>query len=84
MKQSMSGLMDRYRCADGNTRLHLYLQYPELRTEFFEIDRSDLCGKQEDRSRSARCCSPGQKSYFFGAMAGCMRRLCRGPERRTT
>ena len=35
MKQSISGLMDRYRCADGNTRLHLYLQYPELRTEFY-------------------------------------------------
>ena len=42
MKQSISGLLDRYRCADWNTRLHLYLQYPELRTEFIEIDRIDL------------------------------------------
>ena len=84
MKQSMSGLMDRYRCADGNTRLHLYLQYPELRTEFFEIDRIDLCRKQVDLTRSARCCSTVQKSRFFGIMAGCMGRLCHGPERRTT
>ncbi len=84
MKHSIGGLMDRYRCADWNTRLHLYLQYPELRTEFIEIDRSDLCREQEDRPHNARCCSTVQKSPFFGAMAGCMRRLCRGPERRTT
>ena len=84
MKQSISGLIDRYRCADGNTRLHLYLQYPELRGEFFEIDRSDLWRKQEDRRDSARCCSMVQKNNFFGVMAGCMRRLCRVPERRTT
>jgi hypothetical protein len=84
MKHVISGLMDRYRDADGNTRLHLYLQYPELRTEFFEIDRIDLCRKPEDRTRSARCCSTVQKGRFFGIMAGCMGRLCRGPERRTT
>ena len=84
MKQSISGLLDRYRCADWNTRLHLYLQYPDLRTEFIEIDRSDLCRKQEERTRSARCISTVQKGNFFGVMAGCMRRLCRGPERRTT
>ncbi len=62
MKQSISGLMDRYRAADGNTRLHLYLQYPELRAEFIEIDRSDLGRKQEDRSRSAGCTSTVQKA----------------------
>jgi hypothetical protein len=84
MKQSISGLLDKYRYADCNTRLHLYLQYPDLRTEFIEIDRSDLCRKQEDRMRSAKCISTVQKSNFFGVMAGCMRRLCRGPERRTT
>ena len=84
MKQNISGLLDRYRCADWNTRLHLYLQYPDLRAEFIEIDRIDLCRKQEDRTRNARCISTVQKSHFFGVMAGCMRRLCRGPERRTT
>ena len=84
MKQSISGLLDRYRCADGNTRLHLYLQYPDLRTEFIEVDRSDFCRKQEDRMRSAGCISTVAKSHFLGSMAGCMRRLCRGPERRTT
>ena len=84
MRQSISGLLDRYRCADGNTRLHLYLQYPELRSEFFAIDRSDLCRKQEDRRCNAKCCSTVQKSHFFGVAAGCMRRLCHGPEQRTT
>ena len=84
MKQSISGLLDRYRYADGNTRLHLYLQYPDLRIEFIEIDRSDLCRKREDHVRSAKCISAVPKSHFFGVMAGCMRRLCRGPERRAT
>ncbi len=84
MKHSISGLLDRYRDADGNTRLHLYLQYPELRAEFFEIDRSDLCRKQEDSTRSTRCVSAVRRSSFFGLTAGCMRRLCRGPERRAT
>jgi hypothetical protein len=84
MNQSISGLFDGYRCADWNTRLHLYLQYPELRTEFIEIDRSDLCRKQEDHMRRDRCISTVRRGNFFGVMAGCMRRLCRGPERRTT
>ena len=84
MKQRISGLHDRYRCADGNTRLHLYLQYPDLRTEFIEIDRIDLGRKEADRTDSARCISMVQKSRFFGVMAGCMRRFCRGPERRAT
>jgi hypothetical protein len=84
MKQSISGLLDKYRCADGNTRLNLYLQYPKLRTEFIEIDRSDLCREQEDRTRSDGCVSTVQKGHFFGVIAGCMRKLCRGPERRIT
>ncbi len=84
MNQSISGLLDRYRCADWNTRLHLYLQYPDLRIEFIEIDRNDLCRKQEDRTQNARCIATVQKGHFFGVLAGCMRRLCRGPEQRTT
>ena len=84
MKQNISSLLDRYREADWNTRLHLYLQYPDLRDEFIEIDRVDLCREQEDRTRSAGCISTVQKSHFFGVMAGCMRRLCRGPEQRAT
>lgn len=84
MKRSMSDLMDRYRDASGNTRLHLYLQYPELRAEFIEIDRSDLCRKKGDRTRSDGCSSEVRKRPFFGAMAGCMGKLCCGPERRAT
>lgn len=79
MKQGISSLIDRYRFADGNARLHLFLQYPDLRTEFIEIDRSDLCRMQEDPMRSAGCIRTVSKSHFFGTMAGCMRRLCCGP-----
>jgi len=84
MNQSISGLLDRYRCGDWNTRLNLYLQHRDLRVEFIEIDRSDLCRIEEDHIHSAGYLSAVPKSCFFGVMAGCMRRLCRGPEQRAT
>gem|GEM_PF-3746939 len=83
MKQNMGGLLERYRDADGNTRLNLYLQYRDLRTEFIEVDRCDLCRNQEDHIRHTGCCARVQKNHYFAPLAGCMRRLCRGLERRT-
>jgi len=53
MKQHIYGLLDRYREADWNTRLDLYLQYPDLRGEFLEIDRDGLCREWEDRVHCA-------------------------------
>jgi len=84
MKHGISGLLGRYRRGDWNTRLNLYLQYPDLRVEFIEIDRSDLCRNEEGQMRSAGYLSAVPKGSFFGVMAGCMRRFCRGPEQRTT
>jgi len=42
MKQTTNDLLDDYRDADLTKRLHLYLQFPELRTEFIEMDRNEL------------------------------------------
>ena len=64
MKQSISGLIDRYRCADGNTRLHLYLQYPDLRTEFIEVDRSDLCRNERITFAASDASQRFQKATF--------------------
>ena len=75
MNQNICGLLDRYREADWNTRLDLYLQHPDLRGEFIKIDRSDHCRKWEDRMRSVRGISTVQTSRLSGVMAGCMRRI---------
>ena len=42
MRRTKSDLLDEYRHADFSKRLHLYMQYPELRSEFIETDRNEL------------------------------------------
>jgi len=42
MQWTTSDLLDDYRHADFSKRLHLYLQYREVRHEFIEIDRNEL------------------------------------------
>jgi hypothetical protein len=42
MRHTTNDLMDEYLQADFTKRLHLYLQYPELRTEFTEVERENL------------------------------------------
>jgi hypothetical protein len=42
MKCTISNLLDSYRRADFSKRLHLYLQYRDLRSEFSEIERNGL------------------------------------------
>lgn len=49
MKRTTSDLLDEYKHADLNKRLHLYLQYPELRPEFIETDRNELRSGEPER-----------------------------------
>jgi hypothetical protein len=42
MKWNTNELLDAYRRADFSKRLHLYLQYRDLRPEFMEIERDAL------------------------------------------
>lgn len=41
MYRNEKKVIDEYRGADFTRRLHIYLQFPELRSEFIAIDRSD-------------------------------------------
>lgn len=41
MMNSSENIVNVYRDADFMNRLHIYLQYPELRECFFEIDQTD-------------------------------------------
>ena len=49
MKRTTSDLLDEYKHADLTKRLHLYLQYPELRPEFIETDRNELRSGEPER-----------------------------------
>ncbi|MBP1739656.1 MAG: hypothetical protein H6Q48_1949 [Deltaproteobacteria bacterium] len=42
MEWTAKDLLDEYSRADFSKRLNLYLQYPEARSEFMEIDRKGL------------------------------------------
>ena len=42
MTESYDKIISEYREADFDRRLHMYLQFPPLRSEFILIDRNDL------------------------------------------
>lgn len=42
MYMNEKDVIDEYRGADFTRRLHIYLQFPRLRSEFMAIDRNDL------------------------------------------
>jgi hypothetical protein len=42
MYRNEKKVIDEYRGADFTRRLHIYLQFPDLRSEFMAIDQSDL------------------------------------------
>ena len=41
MTNNLEEIYSRYRKADFTDRLNIYLQFPELRDEFFEIEQKD-------------------------------------------
>jgi hypothetical protein len=48
---------DVYKKADFNVRLHLYLQFPELRNDFIDIDlKESEAGFQTTTGRSSKGC----------------------------
>jgi hypothetical protein len=42
MTTTIEKIYDDYRRADFADRLYIYLQYPELRNDFLEIDRKEM------------------------------------------
>lgn len=41
MRTNLNAICGQYRKADFNDRLNIYLQFPELRHEFLEIEQKD-------------------------------------------
>ncbi len=75
MSMTTRDLLEEYRHAGLNRRLHLYLQYPDLRPEFTEMDRS--MARALNCVKGARCipaCTlkakkPGWARRLFGMKA---------------
>ncbi len=74
MSRTMRDLLDEYRHAGLNRRLHLYLQYPDLRSDFTEMDRNANLAKVQDSMPKARCTSTcslaGRKSGWAKRLFG--------------
>jgi hypothetical protein len=75
MDWAANDLLEEYRCADFNKRLHLYLQYPGLRQEFLEIDRSDLQREAPDNVPGLECFPKIRVGTCFNPKARWVRRL---------
>ena len=77
MQRTTGDLLDDYRRADFSKRLHLYLQYRELRHEFIEIDRNELppatLGNKPEYKRLPRFCNRA----FLWLIPGFVKRHCR-------
>lgn len=59
MTSNLEEIYGRYREADFMGRLHIYLQFPELRDDFLEIDRkgdNDHVGSNGTRKKPAIEC----------------------------
>ena len=42
MNKTRDDILEEYRTADLNRRLHMYLQLPELRSDFYLLEQRDL------------------------------------------
>ena len=75
MESTTSERLDEYRRSDLTKRLHLYLQYPELRAEFTEMDRGALHPGARDCGRGSECRARITGGDIFRPKPGCVRRL---------
>jgi len=77
MNRMTGSLLEDYRQADFTKRLHLFLEYPDLRADFTEIERQAAAPgqsavKQADTPKADRACT---RPRFF--LPGLQRRFCR-------
>ena len=75
----MTGIHDKiiaeYSSADFNRRLHMYLQFPRLRSRFILIDQSNLKAEWPVGVRSPRFSLVAPMSVFLSSAAGCFKKL---------
>jgi len=74
MDRTTWDFLDEYKYSDFNRRLHMFLQYPELRSDFTQIEREINGGSGQIR---------GQEVYqsftlsYLRLLAGFVKRYCR-------
>lgn len=75
MIQNRDQIISEYREADFNRRLHLYLQYPHLRSKFILIDQNDLKMDVGTDFKTRRSVLAAQLSGVLCSAAGCFKKL---------
>jgi hypothetical protein len=75
MTQTHEKIIAEYRDADFNRRLHMYLQFPPLRSKFMAIDRSDLNDQLPGHAARRRFSLTALLNVLLSATAGCVKRL---------
>ena len=75
MNQNHEKIITEYSNADFNRRLHMYLQFPPLRSRFMAIDQSELNDQQARQTVRRRASLPALLSVLFTATAGYVKRL---------
>ncbi len=76
MQWTTRDLLDDYRHADFSKRLHLYLQYRELRHEFIEIDRNELSPATLGSKPECKRLPRSRNRAFLWLMPGFVKRHC--------
>lgn len=70
MTENYDKIIAEYRDADFDHRLSLYLQYPQLRSDFILIDQNDLTSDLSTGSRLRENFPLAQISMVLGLVAG--------------
>ena len=69
-------IISEYRAADFDRRLHMYLQFPSLRSEFILIDRDDLNRDLSAGFKFRRNSLAGKVNSVLSLVRVSARRLC--------
>lgn len=75
MTQSHDQIIAEYRDADFNRRLHIYLQFPHLRSKFILMDQNDLNTDLSGGFKLRRNPLAAQLSAVFCSAGGCVKKL---------
>ena len=75
MTQGLDKIIAEYQEADFNRRLHMYLQFPHLRSKFILMDRNDLNTSGSAGFKLPRNSLAAQLSVVFCSAAGCLKKL---------
>ena len=75
MTENYDKITAEYRDADFNHRLSLYLQYPQLRSDFILIDQNDLTSDLSTGSRLRENFPLAQISMVLGLVAGSAKKI---------